>query len=227
MFFMRTSLMNEKLATQTPLDRLLGGGVERGVITNVFGPAGVGKTNVALAAVLAAPDKVVYIDTEGSFSLDRFTQMGGSESKLKTILLLDVHDWNEQHACVISLEKLCEQDKIGLIVVDSVVALYRVEMDQGQFQRLNKQLATQYAVLSRIARKYKIPIIVTNQVYEKGEGVELTSRMIARYWSKALIELKKADRPGHRTALVRKHRSLSEDRKIDFKIVEKGLEDVV
>ena len=113
-----------------------------------------------------------------------------------------------------------------LLAARHLVALYRAEMDQSNFQQLNKQLATQYAVLSRIARQYKIPVLVTNQVYDKGEGVELTSRMIARYWSKALIELKKGEKPGHRVAFVRKHRSLPEDRKIAFQIVEKGMEEV-
>ncbi|MWV39764.1 AAA family ATPase [Natrialba sp. INN-245] len=60
-----------------PVDELLGGGFERGTVTQVYGPPAAGKTNLALsAAVEAAIDggTAVYIDTEG-LSLDRFEQL--------------------------------------------------------------------------------------------------------------------------------------------------------
>ena len=67
-----------KIATNTPLDKILDDGIEDDAITNLYGPAGVGKTNIAIcAAIQAAKDgkHVVYIDTEGSFSLDRYFQL--------------------------------------------------------------------------------------------------------------------------------------------------------
>ncbi|RQG93891.1 AAA family ATPase [Natrarchaeobius chitinivorans] len=60
-----------------PVDELLGGGFERGTVTQVYGPPAAGKTNVVLsAAVETAADggTVVYIDTEG-ISIDRFEQL--------------------------------------------------------------------------------------------------------------------------------------------------------
>ena len=141
----------------------------------------------------------------------------------------DVHSWEDQHKQVQGIEKLVEKERIALIVIDSFVALYRLELDSENFQKINKQLATQYSILSRITRKYKIPIVVTNQVYGYSEGgdekIELTSRTIAKYWSKALIELKRAGRSNHRIAIVRKHRSIAEGKNIEFEIREKDLKE--
>ncbi len=217
----------DRLPTCTPLDKIMGGGLELDAITNVYGPPGSGKTNVALCAALevAESGKAVYIDTEGSFSHDRFSQLGGTAQDLKNIFLIEVHDWEAQHKSVLGLEKLVEKEDIRLIVVDSLVALYRLQMDESNFSLVNKQLATQYSVLSRIARTKKIPVLVTNQIYTKDDKIELTSRTISRYWSKTLIELKKLEKDGYRAAIVRKHRSCPEGKAVEFKIVEKGLEE--
>lgn len=217
-----------RLKTNTPLDKLLDGGIEDDAITNIYGPPGSGKTNIVLSVALSCVEsgkKVVYVDTEGSFSLERFFQMGGSEKHLKSIKFLQVHSWDEQHRAVGEIEKISDKS-IGLIIVDSMVALYRLELDEKNFQQINKQLATQYSILSRITRTEKIPIIITNQVYSKGENIELTSRTIAKYWSKTLVELRKTEKENHRLAILRKHRSQPEGRSIEFAITKDGLKQV-
>lgn len=60
-----------------PVDDLLGGGFERGTVTQVYGPPAAGKTNLALSAAVetaVAGGTAVYIDTEG-VSVDRFEQL--------------------------------------------------------------------------------------------------------------------------------------------------------
>lgn len=216
-----------RLATGTPLDKLLDGGLEDDAITNIYGPPGSGKTNIVLSAALACCEsgkKVIYIDTEGSFSLERFTQLG-EEKHLKNIKFIHVYSWSEQHRTLQEIEKLADKT-IGLIAVDSMVALYRLELDEKNFPTVNKQLATQYSILSRITRTERIPVIVTNQVYSKGENIELTSRTIAKYWSKTLVELRKTEKEGHRLAILRKHRNLPEGRTVEFAITKDGLKQV-
>jgi DNA repair protein RadB len=59
------------------IDDLLGGGLARGVVTQVYGPPAAGKTNLALSSAVAAAakgDSVLYVDTEG-LSIDRFEQL--------------------------------------------------------------------------------------------------------------------------------------------------------
>ena len=111
-----------KLATNTPLDKLLDGGIETDTITNIYGPAGSGKTNIAISSTLSNEKKTIYIDTEGSFSLERFMQLGGNEKKLKKIIFIDPSTWNEQHEKVQNLAGIL--DGVGLIVIDSIVSLY-------------------------------------------------------------------------------------------------------
>jgi len=215
-----------KLATNTPLDKLLNGGIETDTITNIYGPAGSGKTNIVLSTVLNCikEKKVIYIDTEGSFSLERFIQLGGSKEMLKKIIFFEVHDWDEQHKKILSLEKIVSKE-IGLIVIDSLVALYRLKLNEKNFQEINRQLATQYSILSKIARTMKIPVLVTNQVYSKGEEIEMTSRNIGRYWSKNIIELKRLGKNNCRIAVIKKHRSMPEGKKIEFEITSDSIKE--
>ena len=69
-----------------PVDDLLGGGFERGVVTQVYGPPAAGKTNLALAAaveVAAAGGRVLYVDTEG-LSIERFQQLASARLEAET-----------------------------------------------------------------------------------------------------------------------------------------------
>ncbi len=219
----------ERFKTNTPIDKLLDGGIEYGVITNVYGPAGSGKTNICLSAVLQSTKKTLYIDSEGSFSLDRFRQLGGNNEKLSRIVFIDVHTWNEQYENTLKLERIIEKNDVDLIVVDSLVALYRLVLDtsdQNTVSRVNRQLATIYSVLSKIAREKNIPVLVTNQVYGFGDEIEVTSKTVAKYWSKCLVELKKLNKNSHRRATVKKHRSIEEGKSIDFEISENEMKEI-
>ena len=73
--------MSEPIATGCgTVDELLGGGFERGAVTQLYGPPASGKTNLALAAAVeaaAAGGSVLYIDTEG-LSVDRFEQFAAA-----------------------------------------------------------------------------------------------------------------------------------------------------
>ena len=55
------------------IDQLLGGGFEGGAVTEIYGEAGSGKTNMCLQlakAVIQSGKKTIYIDSEG-LSRDR------------------------------------------------------------------------------------------------------------------------------------------------------------
>jgi DNA repair protein RadB len=221
---------NKKLPTNSPFDKFLNGGIEHRAVTNIYGPAGSGKTNIALLCTLSCLQqnkKVAYIDTEGSFSFERFMQIGGKEEYLKNLLLLEPPNWQEQHSKIKDLEHLVGKESVFLVIVDSLVALYRLQIDSQNFPEMNRQLATQYSLLSKTARKYDIPVLVTNQVYGKiKDGIEHlapTSNQIAKFWSKTLIELQKLDRPNHRLAIIKKHRSMPEEKKLEFQLVQNGI----
>ena len=54
-------------------------------------------------------------------------------------------------------------EDVDLIVLDSAVALYRV--DDMKSSKFNKELGKQMGILSKIARKYDIAVVLTNQIY--------------------------------------------------------------
>ena len=91
------------------LDELLKGYNKE--ITCIYGPSASGKTTMALmAAVELAKNnkKVVFIDTENGFNLDRISQIAGWNyiSILDKILLLKVTDFEDQCKKFEMLEKL-------------------------------------------------------------------------------------------------------------------------
>lgn len=212
----------ERLSSQTRvLDDLLEGGAEKGVIANFYGPAGSGKTNICLLFTLSALrfGKVAYVDTENGFSTERFFQMGGKHDDLKNIIYENPSSFEEQeHA----LEKLKKID-LSLIVVDSFVSLYRLKLNEENATDVNRELAAQMAGLSKMSKDKNIPVIITNQVYSiNSNEIELSGRDVVKYWSKCLLELKKIDE-NRRVAIVRKHRSLPEGRKVEFEITSSGI----
>jgi len=212
----------ERLPSNTIIDTLLGGGVEKGVITNFYGPAGSGKTNLALLFSLSCLENgyIAYVDTENGFSTERFFQIGGEKKDLKKILYINPKNFTEQTKIIQKLRK----ESIKLIVVDSLVALYRLEIDKENFTEINRELAKQLQILSIIAREKRIPVIITNQVYSVNSSeIELSGRDIVKYWSKCLVELKRVDN-NRRVAILRKHRSLPEGKKVEFEITSSGIE---
>ena len=210
-----------------PLDELLNGGIEYKSLTNIYGPAGAGKTNLAILASVSCirnGKKVIFIDTEGGLSIERLQQIVGDVDKISNdLLIMEPKTFEEQDEIIKNLEKKVGSD-VGLIVVDSLVSLYRLELGKDNFQDVNRKLANQLAILSKISREKDIPVLITNQVYSSFDnGIEIVSRDISKYWSKCLIELMKLDK-GRRIAILRKHRSLEEERSVEFVITEKGIE---
>jgi DNA repair protein RadB len=230
------------------LDTLLDGGFEPGIISTVYGPSGSGKTNIVLmAAVTVAQSgkKVIFIDTEGGYSVERLRQLcdapraklsGTSkpgldcdaEKVLGNIMFLQPTTYNEQLETISKLPKLVNE-KIGLIVLDSAAMLYRLELGSRENPMdVNRELGLQFSYLTQIARTKNIPVLVTTQVYslfDEREKVALSGGDLVRYASKCLIELQVL-KSGRRRALIKKHRHLPEDKDVFFEIVNEGLKTV-
>lgn len=220
----------ERVSTGSePIDSFLKGGLETGIITNVFGESGSGKTNfcVQVAAHLADQgEKVVYIDTEKGFSPERFKQIA-SEDALDNLVVNEPLDFQEQEEAIESLENIVEENDASIVIVDSMVSLYRLKAKGDQYQEINQRLSQQLSELSKIARKEDIPVLITNQVYTSfdEEGLELVGRDVPRYWSKCLLQLSN-EKNGVRKIEIEKHRSMPEGKSAQFKITNSGLETV-
>ena len=145
----------EKIYIPEPFSSLIGG-IEKGALTNFYGAPGVGKTNVCILAVLECirrGGKVVYIDTEGGLSPERIKQVsGGYEKVFDKIILIEPKTFQEQG---VSIKNLENQD-FDMLVLDSAVALYRLECADPEKETLeaNKELSKQLSILSNIARPF-------------------------------------------------------------------------
>jgi len=214
------------------LNDLLEGGYEKDIITTIYGPAGSGKTLLCLLTLLKIAEKgkkIIYIDTEGGFSIERLKQLSdGYKRILDNILFLRPTTFKEQKE---SFEKLRDviNDKIGLIIVDTVSMLYRLELGKNEdVYEVNKELGQQLGYLNEITRKKNIPVLITNQVYadfENKDNIRIVGGDLLKYGSKCMIELR-VGHSGVRKAILRKHRSIAEEKEVLFRIVDKGIEKV-
>lgn len=211
-------------------------GIEKDVITTIYGPAGSGKTNFCILAVVEAiqnSKKVVYIDTDGSFSVERLRQIAKArgltpEDILEHVVFYKPTNFQEQKNVFDKLKSIISE-KVGLIVVDSIAMLYRLELGKSseEIYGINRELGKQLSFLSEIARTKNIPILVTNQVYssfEEKDKVNMVGGDILRYSSKCLIELKQYKTM--KKAVLMRHRSLPEQRQLLFVITEEGAEPI-
>ncbi len=224
---------NHKIPSNSSLDDLLGGGFEKGTITQIYGPPSSGKSNISLAlAVNVAKNnkKVVYIDTEGGISIDRIKQISGPyfSNVANNIVVLEPTNFLEQTENLRSIDVWLRKhhEEVDLIVLDSAVALYRV--DDMKSYKLSKELRKQVQLLSNIARKFDIAVIITNQIYaafddEGHNEVRPVGGDILEYISKVIIRLERGNEINQRTATLMRHRSIPEGRKVTFSITSEGI----
>ncbi len=213
------------------IDELLGGGFERGIVTQIYGASGTGKTNICIQLAVAAVrsgKKVVFIDTEG-FSAERFRQIAGDEAKriAGDIIIYEPSSLDQQYSAILELEKIMNE-KIGLIILDSAALFYRLGLSTDDSNEenvaLRRELVNQIGLLHGIARKYAIAVVITNQVYKDVSTGELCpiGGNALEHLSKTIILLEKTG-PSKRKATLRKHRSKCEGTNCEFMLTEKGV----
>jgi len=238
--------MTDKISAGSyDLNKWLEGGYEKGIISMIAGPPGSGKTNFCILVSCSQAKKgknVIFVDTEGGFSIDRVKQIVGenSEEILKNIFLLEPTSFEEQKKCFTTLLNTIKKEHVSLIVIDGMAMLYRLELGDAinleedrekKIKEVNREVAKQMRVLAEISRKQKIPIVITNQVYggflseeDWRKGVEREMNIVGgdlfKYWSKCIIELKNIN--GKKKAVLLKHRSM-QNKELSFEIRDKGV----
>ncbi|MDD3398789.1 MAG: DNA repair and recombination protein RadB [Candidatus Methanomethylophilaceae archaeon] len=219
----------ERIALECPsIDNLLGGGIEKGSVTLLYGEAGAGKTNLCLQLALnqaKAGGKVIYVDTEG-LSPERVDQILGvaDPEALKNLLVFTVHDFNEQMQRIDAAVRLAESnDSVRLIIIDSMTMYYRLRMRDDE-SSVRDSLTKQTEMLLTLARKKNVPVVFTSQVYTKIKtgSYEALGGHVIHHNAKTIIRLDKVQ-SGLRRAVIMKHRSLPEGRSALFRIVQGGV----
>lgn len=235
-----------KISTSSKaFDDILDGGIKCGGITIIYAEGTSGKTQLAHqltanALCMRPTAKVVYIDTEGTFSPKRIRQMLNGKKlsedeivdSLKRIKHCKVHTPDHQIFIAEQVDNLfANGEDIVLVVVDSLIALFRSGFTgrgtlADRQQQLNKHLRT----LQKIGDIHDIPVVVTNQMMSNpgiayGNPNKPVGGHIVTHAGLEIISLTKNSK-GIRTAKLVDSVYLGEN-SAEFIITENGIEDLV
>ena len=207
-----------------PIDMLLGGGLEQKIITELFGEAGTGKTNMCLQAArecVLLNKKVAIIDSEG-VSIERLKQILPKKNQkqlLKNILIFSPTTQNDQEKMIQNAIKI--QD-LQLIIVDTLNMFYRLHLDEFKDECM-RSITRQVATLQRAARDLDLFVLISEQVFtdKNGDIRPFTNRDV-EHLVKTVIKLEK-NGLGSRKATIIKHRSEPEGKSAAFRITQEGL----
>lgn len=198
-----------------PLDRLLGGGFTAGEVTVVYGEAGTGKTTLAMQTAIEASrrgSKVLFIDTDHSFTHQRFLQLAGedSEKTSEQILLFFPDTFPAQTSLIESIDNYVTATT-RLVVVDTITSLYRVSL--GPAERtfmLNRELNRQLAYLSEVALLRKLVVLLTSQVHARLAfpfgRIEPVARRTLSHWPQTIIRLKNAPEQSKKEIIIERRK---------------------
>ena len=148
------------------LDNYLGGGIQGGVITDIFGATSTGKTQLTMQISINSllnGGQVLFLDTTGQFRPERMLDMikirNLDPNLLDRVKVARITNSSEQ---IQFLSKIREND-FSLVVIDNVTDLFSFEYGKEE-QNLEKNVTfMQYMHdLSLISIQKKIPIVVTN-----------------------------------------------------------------
>ena len=227
------------------LNAMLGGGIETGAITEVYGAYGSGKTSIAHQLTVnvqlpkdkgGAEGMAVWIDSEGTIRpeyIAKLAEVQGLDSKEALKNFRGVRSFNSDHQVLLA-EKVEELIKEGLpiklVIIDSLMGHFRSDFSgRGQLadrqQKLNKHLHT----LMRLATQYNIAMYVTNQVMAKpdtffGDPTEAIGGHVLHHASTYRVYLRRGKK-GTRVAKLVDAPAMPESEAI-FQVTEKGIEDV-
>ncbi len=149
------------------LDKSLHGGIPDGVIVDIFGKNGTGKTQLLLQLTINSIKKgghVLYFDTTGGFRPERILDIQKeSESQsdfLNQITVSRLTNTSEQIHSIKNIER-----NFSLIVIDNVTDLfsYEYQKDESIFEK-NSLFMKYMHDLANFAISNRIPIVVTNMI---------------------------------------------------------------
>ena len=196
------------------LDKLLGGGFPAESVSLVYGEAETGKTSLAVQCAVNCARrgiKSLFIDTDGTFSYERLSQIAEYDYEKISPLMIIMRPttFQDQSRAIDHLEKVITK-KFGLIVVDTVTSLYRVELnDMKETYAANRELNRQLAVLTQISKTCGVAVLVISQVRSVpiGETVEIkpVAARVLNYWSDIVLDMKQTGQTRVIKVLREKH----------------------
>ena len=150
------------------LDKIFSGELQNGIITEISGLRGTGKTQLALQFAiepLSNKKKILFIDTTVEFRPERFLQILQSRN-LSTSLLDNLHIsrvTNTQKQ--IEILNNIDIDDFSLLIIDNIADLFSFEYSKKEYlNKKNTNFSNYMISLSKLALSKNLPIIITNQI---------------------------------------------------------------
>jgi DNA repair protein RAD51 len=168
------------------LDTLLGGGIETGSLTEVFGEFRTGKTQICHTLCVTcqrtldqggAEGKAIYVDTEGTFRPQKLCEIAerwnmNTEEVLENVICARCHNTEQQMELLADAAALMSQSRFALMIVDSATALYRTDYNgRGELSERQMHLGQFLRQLTRLAEEFGIAVVLTNQVVADPGGM--------------------------------------------------------
>jgi len=216
------------------IDDLLGGGFERGAVTQVYGPPAAGKSNVVLSAAVEAATgggSALYIDTEG-LSVDRMEQLASAragpdrsvEDVASRIVVSEALTFDQQREAVQDAAEFA--DEVEFIALDSATGFYRLERTEQEDGEALRAVARQITHLLSLARKHDLAVAFTNQVFTDpdSEQTRALGGHTLDHWSAVILRLDRF-RGGNRRVTLEKHHARQAGETGQFRITASGLAD--
>jgi DNA repair protein RadB len=216
------------------LDKLLGGGFPAESVSLIYGEAETGKTSLAVQSAVNCARrgiKSLFIDTDGTFSYERLSQIAEYDYQKISPLMIIMRPttFQDQSKSIDHLEKVINK-KFGLIIVDTVTSLYRVELDgTKETYAANRELNRQLAVLMQIAKTCGVAVLIVSQVRSVplGETVEMkpVATRVLNYWSDIILDMRQTSQTRVIKVLREKHPKIKGKGAIYVKIERTGISD--
>jgi DNA repair protein RadA len=174
MLELRKKLIRFTTGSQS-FDSFLGGGVETQALTEIAGEFGSGKSQLCYTLCVTAnmsnkDNGIIFVDTENTFRAERVHQIAESrgldaEEIMKRIFVCRIYYSAHLEAVIRGLAKSIEQYKARLVIIDSIISLYRAEFPGREtLSERQQRLNTILHKLIRLAEIYNVAIVYTNQV---------------------------------------------------------------
>ncbi|KAL6425561.1 hypothetical protein ACFW04_009601 [Cataglyphis niger] len=167
------------------LDKLLGGGIETGSITEIFGEFRSGKSQLCHTLAVncqlpicmgGAEGRCLYIDTENTFRPERLVAVAerykiSGNSVLDNVAYARAYNTDHQTQLLVQASAMMTEARYALLIVDSATSLYRTDYSgRGELNARQIHLARFLRMLLRLADEHGIAVVITNQVVAQVDG---------------------------------------------------------
>ena len=207
------------------LDKIFSGGLENGIITEISGLRGTGKTQLALQFAIESLNdnkKILFIDTTVEFRPERFLQIiqsrNLSPSILENLHVSHVTDTQKQFEILKNLEN----DDFSLLVIDNITDLFSFEYSKKEHLiEKNTNFGNYMIKLSKLTQLKNIPVIITNQIFSHNDIKYQRMHMHLENYIHQKIQLEKIKNK----YICKVSSPFIQEIKFDYKITNSGIEE--